>query len=131
MTGMGAVLAAGMASSGLPVPGTGLACQFDTACIDGRPCFNSALSVAVEVVGDALALVDLGDGRRRPALMVREGVWTSFQTEPDRDHALRTEILDIANDGRATLVVSSPGQAVEMLSRTGSCAPNPVMETRP
>lgn len=129
MMGMGAVLAAGVASSGLPVPGTGLSCMFDTACIDGRPCFDSPLTVAVDVVGDALAVIDLGDGRRRPALMAREGVWTSFRTEPDRDHALRTEILDIANDGRATLVVSSPGQAVEMLSRTGACAPNTMMET--
>ncbi|MEV8467401.1 hypothetical protein AB0T83_11480 [Fluviibacterium sp. DFM31] len=133
---MGVVLAAGALAGtpselAFPPVGSAMACTFTEACIDRRPCFDSRAQVAVQVVDEALALMDLGDGQVRPARIKREGVWTSYQTEPDRDHGLRTVILDMAEDGRATLVVTSPGEAVDMLSRTGTCIRLPASEETP
>lgn len=132
---MGVVLAAGalagtpsVSGAEFPPVGTRMTCTFTEACIDRRPCFDSRAQVAIQVVDDALALLDLGEGQLRPARILREGVWTSYQTEPDRDHGLRTQILDMAEDGRASLVVSSPGEAVGMLSRTGTCIRLPASE---
>ncbi|MCA8882779.1 MAG: hypothetical protein KDA50_03385 [Rhodobacteraceae bacterium] len=119
MTGAGLVLAAGL--SALPAAGALIDCRFDRACIDRRPCYDAQAWAKVTVLDDALAVLETDADGRRPALIRREGVWTTVITAPDPDHANRVAVLDWAADGRATLVVSSPGTAIEMLSRTGTC----------
>lgn len=113
------LLAAALAG-GSAVP---VVCAFDTACIDRRPCFDSAARVEVTVLPGmtGIAVLDFGDARRRAARITRDGVWTTLRTDADIDHGGRVEVLDIAPDGRAVLVVSDPDGAVEMLSREGTC----------
>lgn len=105
-------------------PALRLVCRFDRACIERRPCFDSAARVTVDpVAGETdLALVDFGDGRVRLAAVRQQGVWTSLVTAPDLDHANRVEVLDFKADGKATLVVNDPGTALRLISRTGTCA---------
>lgn len=113
------ILLAGLAA--LPGPGAEITCTFTQACIDRRPCFDSPARAKIEVLGDGIAVLALDGETRRPARLERNGVWKTVVTAPDRDHGNRTHVLDWTEDGRATLVVSSPGTAVEMLSRTGTC----------
>jgi hypothetical protein len=119
------------AATGLPAVGAqpsdlARVCDFDSACIERRPCFDSTLRVRVAPVAGAadLARIDFGDGRVRLARVSHSGVWTSLVTEPDIDHANRVEVLDFADNGRATLVVNDPGTAVSLISRTGTCRPD-------
>jgi len=115
----GTLLAAALTGS-LSVP---MVCTFDVACIDRRPCFDSSATAMVTILPGKppIAVLDFGDGRRRAARITREGVWTTFRTGADLDHGNRVEVLDIAPDGRAVLVVSEPGSDIGMLSREGAC----------
>lgn len=100
-----------------------LDCRFDTAAVDGRAAFDSALRVKVAPLSGQAGLARLvfSDGRIRAARMGREGVWMSFRTAPDLDDGNRVEILDVTDAGRAVLVTSAPGQTAAMVSREGRC----------
>ncbi|MCA8879750.1 MAG: hypothetical protein KDA73_07280 [Rhodobacteraceae bacterium] len=124
------LIAAAAAGTAAQEPPLRLLCRFESACIDRRPCFDSSAEVVIRGIDGAadLAQLDFGDGRVRTARIRREGVWTSLVTEPDIDHGNRVEVLDFDAAGRATLVVNAPGTAVEVLSRTGTCAPAPEVD---
>jgi hypothetical protein len=113
------------------LPDTGLACTFTKASIDGRAPFDSTLRArAVPVPGAAgLAVLEVAGDGARLAAVGREGVWLTLRTEPDRDHAGRVTVLDLAQEGPkaglAVLVVSAPGEAAQIVTREGGCAPLP------
>ena len=104
-----------------------LVCTFTTASIDGRAAFDSMAVAQAAPVPDApgLAVLRLGDGPPRAAVIRREGVWLSLRTAPDPDHGGRVAILDLAqagqHEGDAVLVISDPDAAARMVSRTGTC----------
>jgi len=108
-----------------------LVCAFTTASIDGRAAFDSAAVARAVPVADTpgLAVLRLDDAPPRLAAVRREGVWLSLRTEPDIDHGNRVAVLDLAQEGPraglAVLVVSDPEAAARIVSREGTCAPEP------
>jgi hypothetical protein len=99
-----------------------LECRFDTACVDGRPCFASEATIRVVFRDDGLAELHFDDQSARLAGIEVTARGITLVTDPDLG---RVEVLDISTDGRADFVQAQGSAAVEMLSRTGQCVTPP------
>ncbi len=103
--------------------GAGLRCVFETASIDGRPAFDSAVTLTLQATSRA-DLVEMTSPDLRPRLfrMGTSGVWATFVNDEVLDFG-RTAVIDVRPDGFATFVTNQQGMAAEMISREGTCAP--------
>jgi hypothetical protein len=95
-----------------------LECRFDTACVDGRPCFASDATIRVVFRDDGLAELHFADQPARLAGIEVTPRGITLVTDPDLG---RVEVLDISTNGQANFVQAQDSEAVEMLSRTGHC----------
>ena len=99
----------------------GLACQFTSAALDGRAPFASRYAMTFEG-GPTTAVVRSDDDPDRRFRVDQRGIWTTF-TGLDPNVLGRTTVVDIGEDGWASLVIRQTSGAPKIIAREGNCQP--------